>query len=147
MVEILKKILKIPIVMSVLLHKDKIMFNYVSGNPFNQKIESALSAGQENKRQQQQQKKEDERRLLDDDDNDEISISQRSELSEDEILYLLNDYISKRKNEHENEPKVLEKLDKYKSKFDVKKFMKHNPNLTISDFNMIMFNELSGILN
>ena len=42
---------------------------------------------------------------------------------------------------------IIEKLDKYKSKFDVKKFMKHNPHLTISDFNMIMFNELSGILN
>lgn len=123
------------------------MFNYVSGNPFNQKIESALSAGQENKRQQQQQKNEDERRLLDEDDNDEISISRRPELSEDDVLYLLNEYITKRKNEHENEPKIIEKLDRYKSKFDVKKFMKRNPNLTISDFNMIMFNELSEILN
>ena len=69
------------------------MFNYVSGNPFNQKIESALSAGQENKRQQQQQKNEDERRLLDEDDNDEISISRHPELSEDDVLYLLNEYI------------------------------------------------------
>lgn len=146
MVEILKKNAKMPILTSVLLRKDRTMFNYVSGNPFNQKIESALSAGQENKRQQQQ-KKEDERRLLDDDDNDEISISQRPELTEDEILYLLNEYISKRKNEHENEPKTLEKLDNYKNKFDVKRFMKRNPHLTISDFNMIMFNELSGILN
>lgn len=123
------------------------MFNFVNGNPFNQKIESALSAGQENKRQQEQQKKDEERRLLDEDDNDEISISQRPELSEDEILYLLNEYITKRKNEHEKESKIIEKLDKYKNKFDVKKFMKRNPHLTISDFNMIMFNELSGILN
>lgn len=123
------------------------MFNFVNGNPFNQKIESAVSTGQENKRQQQQQKDEEERRLLDEDDNDEISISNRPELTEDEILYLLNEYINKRKNEHENEPKIAEKLDRYKSKFDVKKFMKRNPHLTISDFNMIMFNELSGILN
>jgi len=122
------------------------MFNFVNGNPFNQKIESAVSTGQENKRQQQQNE-EQERNLLDEDDNDEVSIRQRPELTEDQILYLLNEYIEKRKNEHENEPKIIEKLDKYKSKFDVKKFMKHNPHLTISDFNMIMFNELSGILN
>ena len=122
------------------------MFNFVNGNPFNQKIESAVSTGQENKRQQQQNE-EQERNLLDEDDNDEVSISQRPELTEDQILYLLNEYIEKRKNEHENEPKIIEKLDKYKSKFDVKKFMKSNPHLTISDLNMIMFNELSGILN
>lgn len=122
------------------------MFNFVNGNPFNQKIESAVSTGHENKRQQQQQE-EKERKLLDEEDNDEVSISQRPELTEDDILYLLNEYISKRKTEHENEPKILEKLDKYKSKFDVNKFMKRNPHLTVSDFNMIMFNELSGILN
>lgn len=122
------------------------MFNFVNGNPFNQKIESALSTGQENKRQQQQQE-EKERRLLDEDDNDEVSISQRPELTEDQVFYLMNEYISKRKAEHENEPKIIEKLDKYKDKFDVKKFMKRNPHMTVSDFNMIMFNELSGILN
>lgn len=122
------------------------MFNFVNGNPFNQKIESAVSTGQENKRQQQQQE-EQERKLLDEEDNDEVSISQRPELTEDDVLYLLNEYISKRKAEHENEPKIIEKLDKYKDKFDVKKFMKRNPHMTVSDFNMIMFNELSGILN
>jgi len=123
------------------------MFNFVNGNPFNQKIESAVSTGQENKRQNQQQKDGDERRLLDEDDNDEVSISQRPELTEDDVIYLLNEFITKRKNEHENEPKILEKLDKYKSKFDVKKFMKSNPHLTVSDFNMIMYNETAGILN
>lgn len=123
------------------------MFNFVNGNPFNQKIESAVSTGQENKRQNQQQNDEDERRLLDEDDNDEVSISQRPELTEDDVIYLLNEFITKRKNEHENDPKILEKLDKYKSKFDVKKFMKSNPHLTVSDFNMIMYNETAGILN
>lgn len=123
------------------------MFNFVNGNPFNQKIESAVSTGQENKRQNQQQKDEDERRLLDEDDKDEVSISQRPELTEDDVIYLLNEFITKRKNEHENEPKILEKLDKYKNKFDVKKFMKSNPHLTVSDFNMIMYNETTGILN
>jgi len=123
------------------------MFNFVNGNPFNQRIESAVSTGQENKRQKEQQQEEKERKLLDEEDNDEISISQRPELTEDDVLYLLNEYISKRKAEHENEQKIIEKLDKYKSKFDVKKFMKSNPHINVSDFNMIMFNELSGILN
>lgn len=117
------------------------MFNYVNGNPFNQKIESALSTGQENKRQQQQQNEE-EKSYLEDDDKDEVNISMRPELTEEDILYLMNEYISKRKEEHENEPKIIEKLDKYKNKFDVKKFMKNNPHITVSEFNMIMFNEL-----
>lgn len=128
-------------------YKDKIMFNFVNGNPFNQKIKSAVSTGQENKRQQQQQKDEEERHLLNEEDNDEVSISNRPELTADDIIYLLNEYISKRETEHENNPKILEKLNKYKSKFDVDKFMKRNPHLTVSDFNMIMFNELSGMLN
>ncbi|MBO6256494.1 hypothetical protein J6N69_00455 [bacterium] len=123
------------------------MFNFVNGNPFNKKIESALSTGQENKRQQQQQKEDEERRYLEDDDQDEVSISQRPELTEDDVLYLMNEYINKRKSEHEDNPKIVEKLDKYKNKFDVKKFMKRNPHLTVSDFNMIMFNETSEMLN
>lgn len=134
--------------MSVLFNiKACIMFNFVNGNPFNQKIESALSTGQENKRQQQQQKEDGERKYLEDDDQDEVSISQRPELTEDDVIYLMNEYINKRKAEHEDNPKIIEKLDKYKSKFDAKKFMKRNPHLTVSDFNMIMFNETSGLIN
>lgn len=121
------------------------MFNFVNGNPFNQKIESAVSTGQENKRRQQEENKDEERNYLEDDDQDEVNISLRPELTEEDIIYLMNEYISKRKVEHENEPKIIEKLDKYKAKFDVKKFMKRNPNITISDFNMIMFGELSGL--
>ena len=43
--------------------------------------------------------------------------------------------------------KVIEKLDKYLKKFDVKKFMKRNPNMTSPDFHMIMYNETYGLLN
>ena len=68
-------------------------------------------------------------------------------MTEDDVLYLMNEYINKRKSEHEDNPKIVEKLDKYKNKFDVKKFMKRNPHLTVSDFNMIMFNETSEMLN
>ncbi len=122
------------------------MFNYVSGNPFNQKIESAVSTGQENKRQNQQQQQDEERRYLEDDDNDEVSIAQRPELSEDDVLYLTREYISKLKSEHSESEKVIQKLDKFLDKFDVKKFMKRNPHMTVGDFNMIMFNETSGLL-
>lgn len=123
------------------------MFNYVNGNPFGQKIESAVSTGGEKKQQQNNQDKEEERKYLDDDDNDEVSIAQRPILTEDEVLYLTKEYIAKLKSEHENEPKVLQKLDKFMSKFDVKKFMKSNPNMTVSDFNMVMYNETAGLLS
>ena len=50
------------------------MFNYVNNNPFGQRIESAVSTGQEHKqRQQQQQDKE--KKYLEDEDNDEVSLA------------------------------------------------------------------------
>jgi len=122
------------------------MFNFVNGNPFNQKIESALSTGQENKRQNQQQQDK-ERKYLEEDDNDEVTIGQRPILSEDDVLYLVREYIGKLKSEHAEEEKIMQKLDKFLSKFDVKKFMKENPDMTASEFNMIMFNETSGLVN
>ena len=122
------------------------MFNFVNGNPFGQKIESAVSTGGEKKQNQQNQEKDEERKYLEDDDNDEVTIAQRPVLTEDDVMYLTREYISKLKTEHENEPKVIQKLDKFMAKFDVKKFMKSNPNMTASDFNMIMFNETSGLL-
>ncbi len=122
------------------------MFNYVNGNPFGQKIESAVSTGKENKRQQQNQQQEEERNYLEDEEQDEVSISQRPTLTEDDILYLTKEYINKLKSEHSAEDKVIQKLDKFMSKFDVKKFMKRNPDMTVSDFNMIMFNETSCLL-
>ena len=42
---------------------------------------------------------------------------------------------------------LIEKLDKYLKKFDVKKFMKRNPNMTSPDFHMIIYNETYGLLN
>lgn len=123
------------------------MFNFVNRNPFGQKIESAVSTNQDNSRQQQQNQQDDETNYLEDDDNDEVDISTRPQLTEEDILYLMNEYIEKCKNEHNDNPKIIQKLDKYKSKFDVKKFMKNNPNMNISDFNMIMFNEVGDLIN
>lgn len=54
---------------------------------------------------------------------------------------MVQDYINKIKDEHLNEPKVIEKADKFLAKFDVKKFMKQNPNLTAPDFYMVMYSE------
>ena len=123
------------------------MFNFVNRNPFGQKIESAVSTGGEKKQQQQDQNKDEEKKYLEEDDNDEVNIAQRPVLTEDDVIYLTKEYIAKLKSEHENEPKVIQKLDKYMSKFDVKKFMKSNPNMTVSDFNMIMYNETAELLN
>lgn len=123
------------------------MFNFVNGNPFGQKIESTVSTGGENKREQQNQEQKEERKYLDDEDNDEVSISQRNVLTEDDVLYLTKEYIEKLKTEHCDNKKIIQKLDKFMSKFDVKKFMKANPNMTISDFYMIMYNETMDLIS
>jgi len=121
------------------------MFNSVN-NPFGQKIESALSTGQEKRQHQQEQNKEEEKRYLENDDKDEVQISSLPILSEDDILYLTKNYIDKLKTENEDKPKTIEKLNKFLAKFDVKKFMKRNPNMTSSDFYMVMYNEVASLL-
>lgn len=122
------------------------MNNYINNNPFGQKIESAVSTGQNQKRKEQE-KKEEERRYLEEEDNDEVALAPMPELTEEQVTYLINEFVSKRKSEHSDNPKILEKLDKYLAKFDVKKFMKRNPNMTVADFNMIIYNETANMLN
>ncbi len=121
------------------------MFNSIS-NPFGQKIESAFSTGQEKRQHQQKQNQEEEKKYLENDDKDEVKLSPLPELTEDDILYLTRNYIDKLKTENENNPKTVEKLDKFMAKFDVKKFMKRNPNMTSSDFYMVMYNEVASLL-
>lgn len=121
------------------------MFNSVN-NPFGQKIESAISTGQGSRQHQQEQNKDEEKRYLENDDKDEVQISAQPELSEDDIIYLTKNYIERLKSENEDKPKTIEKLDKFLAKFDAKKFMKRNPNLTSSDFYMVMYNEVAGLL-
>lgn len=122
------------------------MFNFVNRNPFGQKIESTMSTGQESKQQQQQQKDDEEKKYLEDDDSDEVTIGNLPTLSEEEILYMVKDYIEKLKSEHSDNIKTIQKLDKFLDKFNVKKFMKNNPNMNASDFYMVMFNETIGII-
>ena len=56
-------------------------------------------------------------------------------------------YIAKLKSENEGNEKTIQKLDKFLAKFDVKKFMKQNPNMTSADFHMVMFNETINLVN
>ena len=55
-------------------------------------------------------------------------------------------YINNLKQEHEDNEKIVKKLEKYLEKFDVKKFMKKNPNLTSPDFYMVMYNETESLI-
>ena len=123
------------------------MFNYVNRNPFGQKIESAVSTGQNQQQKQNPQQDDEETKYLEEDDKDEVSISKRPELTEEEVIFLVGQYISKLKSEHEGNEKIQKNLDKFLDRFNVKRFMKQNPNMTVSDFNMIMFNETSGLLS
>ncbi|MCM1338505.1 MAG: hypothetical protein NC191_02405 [Muribaculaceae bacterium] len=121
------------------------MFNSVN-NPFGQqRIESALSTGQE-KRQQQQEQQEEEKKYLENDDKDQVQIGELPPLTEDEVLSMTYNYVSRLKSEHESEPKVIEKLDKFLKKFDVMKFMKQHPGMTSADFHMLMFNETANLV-
>ena len=121
------------------------MFNSVN-NPFNKRIESALSAGQEKQQNQQQQQKDEEKKYLENDDKDEVKIGGLPILTEDEIIYMVKNYIDKLKSENEENDKVIQKLNKFMEKFDIKKFMKNNPNMTSADFHMVMYNETSNLI-
>ena len=120
------------------------MFNSIN-NPFGQRIESAISTGQE-KHQHQQERQEEEKKYLEDDDNDEVSIGELPVLTEDEVRSMTYNYIAKLKSENEGNEKVIQKLDKFLAKFDVLKFMKKHPNMTNADFHMLMFNETCSLV-
>lgn len=120
------------------------MFNNVN-NPFNRAISSSTSSDS-NGRRQKEDPKEELKKYIDEDEPDEVLIGGQPILTEDEVLAMTKQYIAKLKNEHENNEKVQKKLDKYLENFDVKKFMKKNPNMTSPDFYMIMFNETEGLV-
>ena len=121
------------------------MFNSVN-NPFGQRIESAISTGQEKRQNQQNQPENKEKKYLENDDKDEVKIGGLPILTEDEILAMTQSYIARLKSENEGRDNVIEKLDKFLEKFDVKKFMKRNPNMTSPDFHMVMYNETANLI-
>lgn len=120
------------------------MFNSVN-NPFGRKIESSTSSDQ-GKKEHQQEKKEPEKKYLEQEEQDEVRIGGLPLLTEDDVKYMVNSYISNLKSEYSDNEKTCQKLNKYLEKFDVNKFMKRNPNMTSSDFYMIMYNETEGLL-
>jgi hypothetical protein len=120
------------------------MFNSVN-NPFgNRTVSSSTSSDSNGKRQKEEPKKE-LKKYIEEDEPDEVRIGGLPILTEDEILAMTKSYISKLKNENEGNEKVLKKLDKYLENFDVKKFIKKNPNMTSPDFYMVMYNETENL--
>ena len=83
------------------------MFNSVN-NPFGQRIESAVSTGQEKQHQQQNQQKDEEKRYLENDEKDEVKIGGLPILTEDDIIYLTQNYIARLKDENQDKPKTIE---------------------------------------
>lgn len=120
------------------------MFNSVN-NPFGRRIESSTSSDTNGRREKGQEQPERERKLLDEEEQDEVRIGGLPLLTEDDIIYMVNQYIGNIKRDYEDDEKVQQKADKWLAKFDVKKFMKRNPTLTSADFYMIMFSETESI--
>ena len=121
------------------------MFNNVN-NPFgNRAVSSSTSSDSQGRRQKEDPKKK-KKKYIDEDEPDEVLIGGQPILTEDEVLAMTQQYIAKLKNEHEGNEKVQKKLDKYLDNFDVKKFMKKNPNMTSPDFYMVMYNETEGLV-
>lgn len=119
----------------------------LSGNPFAQFVETSVFAnGDSQHKQQQKQQQKKEHSYLKDDDKDEISLSKPGALSEAEILAMTQNYVAKLKSENSANEKALKKLDKYIDNFNVKKFMKNNPDISNSDIRMILFNETSNLI-
>ncbi len=121
------------------------MFNSVN-NPFGNRTVSSSTSSDSHGRRQKEDPKEELKKYIDEDEPDEVLIGGQPILTEDEVLAMTQQYIAKLKNEHENNEKVLKKLDKYLENFDVKKFMKKNPNMTSPDFYMVMYNETESLV-
>src|SRR5574344_1396255 len=125
------------------------MFSFINNfmkNVEQQTIEMSSSADSEGQKKEQQQKKE-EREYLEKEEADEDKKGSRPMLNEDEVQLMAEQYIDRLKTANQDRPKVVVKLDKYIEKFNVKKFMKDNPDLTYPDFYMVIFNETDRLVN
>jgi len=109
-----------------------------------QAIEMGGSGDSDGQKKEQQQKKE--TKLLEKKEADEVKIGGRPMLTEEEVQLMAELYIDKLKIANQDRPKVVAKLDKYIEKFNVKKFMKDNPDLTHPDFYMVIFNETDRLV-
>ena len=109
-----------------------------------QAIEMGGSGDSDGQKKEQQQNKE--TKLLEKKEADEVKIGGRPMLTEEEVQLMAELYIDKLKIANQDRPKVVAKLDKYIEKFNVKKFMKDNPDLTHPDFYMVIFNETDRLV-
>lgn len=125
------------------------MFNFINNfmrNTEQQKIENS-SSSDEGKQNKEEQKKKEGKKYLEQEEADEVKIGGKPELTEEEVYSMAVEYINKLKRANADNEKVLKKLDKYITNFNVKKFMKNNPNMTPPDFYMVMFNETDRLVN
>ena len=121
------------------------MFNNVN-NPFAQRQVSSSTSSDSNGKRQKEDPKKELKKYIDEDEPDEVKIGGLPILTEDEVFVMVKSYIAKLKSENEDNEKVINRLDKYLEKFDIKKFMKKNPNMTSPDFYMVMYNETEGLI-
>ena len=121
------------------------MFNNVN-NPFGNRVISSSTSSDSNGRRQKEDPKEKLKKYIEEDKPDEVLLGGQPILTEEEILAMTRQYIAKLKTEHEDNEKIQKKLNKYLDNFDVKKFMKKNPNMTNPDFYMVMFNETESLV-
>ena len=121
------------------------MFNNVN-NPFGNRAISSSTSSDSNGRRQKEDPKEELKKYIEEDEPDEDLLGGQPILTEEEILAMTRQYIAKLKTEHEDNEKIQKKLNKYLDNFDVKKFMKKNPNMTSPDFYMVMFNETESLV-
>ena len=121
------------------------MFNNVN-NPFGNRAISSSTSSDSNGRRQKEDPKEKLKKYIEEDEPDEVLLGGQPILTEEEILAMTRQYIAKLKTEHEDNEKIQKKLNKYLDNFDVKKFMKKNPNMTSPDFYMVMFNETESLV-
>ena len=110
-----------------------------------QAIEMGASTDSDRQKKEQQQKKQ-EKKWGEQVEAEEVKIGGRTMIKEDEVQLMAELYIDKLKIANQDRPKVVAKLDKYIEKFNVKKFMKDNPNLTHPDFYMVIFNETDRLV-
>ena len=95
------------------------MFNSVN-NPFgNRRVESSTSSDKNGGQQHQQERKEPEKNLFDENEQDEVKFGQQPVMTEDDIVYMVKEYINRLKDEHGGDEKFTQKADKWLEKFDV----------------------------
>lgn len=124
------------------------MFNFINNffkSAEQQAVESSTSSGDGDQKKEKENKKQ-EKKYLEQEEADEVRIGGRPELTEEEVLFMTQDYIKKLKAANADREKVVAKLDKYLEKFDVKRFMKNNPHMTHPDFYMVIFNETDHLV-